>query len=248
MVKKSMNPALIAVVVVLLVLIGFVLYTNSKEDYTSFWEHVPVRGEEYDIQCRVDPEGALLPGNSFKCLPKNSMGETIWQRTSQLVSNKMNRGLSAHLFNIQDRNNSCNGGAHICTSEGAFVDQQLRNMRSRRGPRTRAQVPGPRAGPRAGPRGRPNPGPRTRALVQAQQRQRRPSDYYCNLPNSRYFCLPRNNVGRRIYNMIRSRAAQKNGFLYRVNDANRACNGRLRICTNEGAYAAYLLRRFRVRQ
>ena len=60
MVKKSMNPTLIVVVVVLLVLIGVVLYTNSKESYVStdgFWDNIPFRGENYDQQCRVSPNG-----------------------------------------------------------------------------------------------------------------------------------------------------------------------------------------------
>ena len=48
--------------------------------------------------------------------------------------------------------------------------------------------------------------------------------------------------------MIRNRAGYPNGFLYGVNDENRACNGRLRICTSEGEYADSLLRRFGVRQ
>ena len=128
MVKKSMNPALIVVVVILVVLIGAMLYTNSKEKYTSFWEHIPLRGDNYTDQCRVSPGGQFRPGNSFKCLPKTSLGQKIWNLTRQRAARRLNKGYNVHLFSIQDRFNFCQGQAVICTSEGAFVDHLKRRV------------------------------------------------------------------------------------------------------------------------
>ena len=115
-----MNPTLIIVVVVLLVLVCVVLYTNTKESYTQFWEHAPIRDRHgWSRQCRSNRRP-----NYFKCLAKTPLGQAIWNRTQNRVSRRMNinSGPGAHLYNLHDYNSLCPGRALICTSEAAFVD------------------------------------------------------------------------------------------------------------------------------
>ena len=129
MVKNSMNPALIAVVVILVVLISVVLYLNGKENYRNFPGLISppfTSPNDFDRQCKRR-DGRYFNNNSFRCLPYSRQGKTLFMRARNHAART-----NGHIYHLYDVNNKCSGGVLVCSSVGGFIDRGLANMQRQR--------------------------------------------------------------------------------------------------------------------